>query len=317
MSCPICKSQKETVIKNNCKDQYYNIEGNFSILKCKTCNFVYTNPYLTGNELFKYYPDNYAPYLEENTSKINFKNKSIIRKFRDWLFPNSPHYIPDNLQNGQNILEIGCSHGSFLNKLKIINNNLNLTGIELNEKAAKIAEGYGFELINKPFEDIIFSKKFDFIFLWMVLEHLPFPDEVISKFNNITNKNAKIIFSIPELDSIEFTLFGKYAQHVDIPRHLNYFSKNVLINIFNKHGFKFENRVKIFEPVTFIRSISIFLENKLSKNNFISNYLNQFENQPFNTIGSKFLLFLVGYPFMFIQKITNKNSRVIYVFSKQ
>lgn len=317
MSCPICKSQHKKIIKKNCKDQYYDIEGSFSILKCKSCNFIYTNPYLTGEEIFKYYPDDYAPYLEEFKSNINLENTSFLKKLRDQMFPNSPHYIPDILEDGQNILEIGCSHGSFLNKLKIINNKLNFTGIELNEKAAKIAESYGFEIINKPFEDINFSRRFNFIFMWMVLEHLPYPNEVLNKLNTITNNNAKIIFSIPELDSLEFKLFGKYAQHVEIPRHLNFFSKNVLINIFQQNGFTLEKRIRIFEPITFFKSISIFLENKISKNNVISKYLNQFEYNPFNTLGSKLLLYIVGYPFMLMQRIMNKTPRVIYVFTKK
>lgn len=316
MSCPICKSNFEKLIKSECKDQYYNIEGTFNIKKCNSCNFIHTEPYITGDELFKFYPDEYAPYLEENMEKENTIKKSKLRKFRDILFPNSPYYIPNNIEENQNILEIGCSHGSFLSRLKNKFGPLNLTGIELNQKAAKIAENYGFEIINKPFENIEFSKKFDFIFLWMVLEHLPFPNDVVSKFNHITNKNAKIIFSIPELDSLEFYIFGKYAQHVDIPRHLNYFSKDVLISLFDKHGFKLEKRLKIYEPITFLRSLSILLENKISKDNKISKYLNQFENNPFNSFDGKILLFMLGYPFMFLQRLTNKNSRVIYIFSK-
>jgi len=316
MSCPICNSNSEITIKRKCKDQYYDIEGSFNILKCSVCNFIHTDPYISGPELFKYYPDDYAPYLEENIGKENIIKKSKFRRFRDRQFPNSPYYIPNDIKDNQNILEIGCSHGSFLKRLKDNFGLLNLTGIELNQKAAKIAENLGFEIINKPFEEIEFSKRFDYIFLWMVLEHLPYPNDVISKFKYITNKNAKIIFSIPELDSLEFRIFGKYAQHVDIPRHLNYFSKDVLISLFDKYGFKFERRIKIFEPVTFFRSLSIFLENKFFKSNIISNYLNQYENKPFKSFGSKILLFFIGYPFMFLQKLSNKNSRVIYIFSK-
>ena len=59
------------------------------------------------------------------------------------------------------------------------------------------------------------------------------------------------------------------------------------------------------------------MENIISKNNKISKYLNYYENRPFKEIHSKILFYLVGYPFMFLQKLTNKTSGVIYVFIKK
>lgn len=317
MSCPICNYNLVKVLKTKCRDQYFNLEGEFSIVKCKSCNFVYTNPYITGSDLFKYYPDNYAPYNEENVHLSSVNKISKLNKIRTKLLPNSPHLIPSILPQNSNILEIGCSHGSFLLSLKQKFPNIYLTGIELNKVAADIASSKGFEIINTPFENIDFNKKFDFIFLWMVFEHLPFPQIAIDKFDEITNTNAEVIFSIPNLDSIEYKIFGKYAQHVDIPRHLNFFTHEVLIELFNKRGFCFIKKVNIYNPVPFFRSLSIFLENTISPNNFISTYLNKYENQPFKTLGSKLILYFVGFPIMFLQRIVNKTPGVIYVFKKK
>ena len=316
MSCPICNSTFEKVLQRKCKDQYFNIDGEFSIVKCEACNFIYTSPYITGNELFKYYPDIYAPYNQENSNTTSVNNLTLLKKIRYSLFPNTPHYIPEYLPDYSNILEIGCSHGSFLQNLTQTSKTLNLTGIELNKKAAAIASSKGFEIYNTPFEDIQFNKKFDFIFLWMVFEHLPYPNDVINKFNEITNLNAKVIFSIPELDSIEYKLFGKYSQHVDIPRHLNFFTIEILIELFKKSGFVFEKKINIYNPVPFFRSFSILLENKLSKNNFISKYLNKYENQPFKSFDSKLILYLIGFPIMLLQRMVNKTPGAIYIFTK-
>ena len=84
MTCPVCNSSDIKTLVENCKDQYYNIEGTFQISKCRKCEYVFTVPYLIGEELFKYYPDSYEPYTENvhithNINKFfNFVNILIM-----------------------------------------------------------------------------------------------------------------------------------------------------------------------------------------------------------------------------------------------
>ena len=315
MNCPICKSINIKTIVENCKDQYYNIDGTFEVSKCKKCEFVFTLPYLTGKELFKYYPDDYAPYTEN----INIKhkiNRVSLRFIRNLIFPNSPYYIPKKIMDNANILEIGCSHGSFLNILKELNSKTDLLGIELNKKAASIASKRGFEIINQPFEDIKFNKKFNYVFMWMVLEHLSYPQLVLKKLSLITENDAEIIFSVPRINSFEFDIFKKYAQHLDMPRHVNHFTLSFLKKIFNEYGFEYILHRNIYEPITFFKSLSIFLKNKKGKDNKVSMFLDKYENSPFNDFKGKILLYSFGYLIMLIQRLFSKTPRVIYVFKK-
>ena len=76
MLCPVCNSSDIKNILENCKDQYYDIEGTFEVFRCRKCEYVFTSPYLTGEELFKYYPDSYAPYTENI-----YTNQFYINKF--------------------------------------------------------------------------------------------------------------------------------------------------------------------------------------------------------------------------------------------
>lgn len=315
MNCPVCKSNNIKTIVENCKDQYYHIDGTFEVSKCKKCEYVFTLPYLTGEELFKYYPDNYAPYTENinSTHKINRFSPRFIRNL---IFPNSPYYIPNEIKDGSNILEIGCSHGNFLSHLKELKSKTNLIGIELNEKAASIARKRGFDIINQPFEDINFNKKFNYVFMWMVLEHLPYPQQVLKKLSLITENGAEIIFSVPNINSFEFNIFKKYSQHLDVPRHVSHFTLQFLKKIFNEHGFKYIRHQNMYEPITFFRSLSIFLANKISKDNKISIFLDKYENAPFNDFSGKMLLYSFGYLIMLIQRLFSKTPRIIYIFKK-
>lgn len=315
MNCPVCKSNNIKTIVENCKDQYYNIDGTFEVSKCKKCEFVFTLPYLTGKELFKYYPDNYADYNEN----INYKhriNRFSLRFIRNLLLPNSSYYVPENIKDNANILEIGCSHGRFLNYLKELNSKTDLLGIELNEKAASIARKRGFDIINQPFEDINFNKKFNYVFMWMVLEHISYPQQVLKKLSLITENGAEIIFSVPNINSFEFDIFKKYAQHLEIPRHVNHFTLQFLKKIFNDHGFKYISHQNIYEPITFFKSLSIFLANKLGQDSKIAGFFGKYEYAPFNDIKGKILLYSFGYLIMLIQRLFSKTPRVIYIFKK-
>ena len=105
-------------------------------------------------------------------------NAEEFYDFSKGIYSNRIKRIKSLLRPSHNILEIGCSTGHFLDLIR--EQVSTCTGIELDKKYAKFArEKLNLNIYDKPIEKIKFRKKFDTIFLFQVLEHIPNPIEFL------------------------------------------------------------------------------------------------------------------------------------------
>ena len=104
-----------------------------------------------------------------------------------------------------NYLEIGCGHGLFLlEAIKKIKNNTDFEIVDISKTSIDITKSIvNFFVkekirINYKLKDIFevnFDKKFDFITMGEVLEHVNAPDKLLEKINNLLSKNGKVFLS--------------------------------------------------------------------------------------------------------------------------
>ncbi|MCA6595315.1 MAG: methyltransferase domain-containing protein [Pseudanabaena sp. M046S1SP1A06QC] len=133
-------------------------------------------------------------------------------------------YMPDkwehkvalkNLLNCNDILEIGCAFGSFVESA--LNLGLNAKGIELNLAAVEIAKSNNLPVESIDLED--FAKQYplsqDAICSFQVLEHISEPSNFIKLCLQILKPNGKLILCVPNSQS-----FLKYQYNLlDMPPH--------------------------------------------------------------------------------------------------
>jgi len=62
VTCPLGCSKSDEVILTGC-DLLHDLPGEFTVVKCRTCGLMRTNPRPTSDTIGFYYPDNYGPYL--------------------------------------------------------------------------------------------------------------------------------------------------------------------------------------------------------------------------------------------------------------
>ena len=234
--CLSCGSQKSKIVFDGI-DYLHGFPGKFRIVKCIGCGFMYTNPRPNKIEILNYYPTNYSPHLDSsNRSKLSTVNK------KKWYY-NGSKDVP-NCPSGK-LLDIGCSSGSFLFKMKHL--GWDVSGIEPSLDAAKVANQSNLNVIHGSFEDYSFdeSKKntYDLITAWMVLEHLHDPKLSIEKVSELLKKDGYFVFSVPEVSSWEFNFFKDKWYATQLPTHLSFFTKNSIKKILIEKNFKVE---KIF-----------------------------------------------------------------------
>jgi len=113
--------------------------------------------------------------------------------------------IKKNELNIKNYLEIGCGHGLFLleaikrfkNKIKYQIVDISKTSIEITKSIINFNVKQDLD-INYKLQDILksdFNKKFDFIEMGEVLEHVDHPGDLLKKINKILSENGRLFLS--------------------------------------------------------------------------------------------------------------------------
>lgn len=214
---------------------YFLTQEDFVLKKNSEFGFLETFPQPIEN-LDKYYEsENYISHSDSSKS-ISDKIYQFVKNF------NIKHKFTmlGNPAKRTELLDYGCGAGDFLAFAK--SKNLEVLGVEPNEKARKIAQEKVGEnsVTNSELKNI--SEQFDIITLWHVLEHIPDLLEFIKELNSHLKPNGKIFIAVPNHQSFDAKFYKKYWAAYDVPRHLWHFSPKSLEKLFNSFGMKIEKR---------------------------------------------------------------------------
>lgn len=145
------------------------------------------------------------------------------------------------------VLELGCSMGSTLNRIKRKWPNSQVHGIEYVDSVARIA-GSITDVIQGDVEnmDITYSpKQFDYIFCADVLEHLRDPEGTLKRFMPYLKDDGRFIISLPNVRhysvSLSLALWGRfdYGDEGILDRtHLRFFTLPTAREMIEHSGLK-------------------------------------------------------------------------------
>ncbi len=209
----------------------HGLPGKFSLVQCSTCGWIRQNPRPVAEHLAKYYPEDYEPYRAAIEDEKGFWNRwdrryGMIKRRRS---------IERFISSGR-LLEIGCGMGIFLDEMR--RKGWSVTGIEPNPKASEYArKRFELEIMPSTLEESdLSSESFDVICLWNVLEHLPAPASALKKLQSALKPGGLLVFSIPNLESLDRRLFGESWIGWELPRHLYLFPKRALSVFLEQNG---------------------------------------------------------------------------------
>ncbi|MEK7665104.1 MAG: class I SAM-dependent methyltransferase [Patescibacteria group bacterium] len=300
--CPVCLEGKELGFIRDYKLK----EGDFSLYQCKKCQAQFYDPFLKIKG---------KNYQEKNSYEINEAIKpKIFRKYHKKFLERNKSFKP-----GANVLDLGCGTGEFLNELK--KRGCNVFGADFDQNAVFYAKKY-FNLKNvyaEPFEEFFNRKnlpKFDFIFMFEVLQYIDNPKDIAEKIKQAMGNKGKLVLSAPSRK--------RALANMDIfdypSRCLTKWDKGSILNLFLKQGFK-------ASYITYVEQLKILIGAINSKARFglVSKAINMSKkNKSGNFLNIKLVYFLgraKGFIIAFMPavilwifgKITKRENGIIYV----
>ena len=247
IQCVICKNSK------NLKKKFTNL------LECSQCGHIFANLNLDFSKVQDLYNDDYF----FGNEYINYiKDKKQIQKNANLRVKLIKRFSHKFLK--QNLFEIGCAYGFFLNFVKKKFNYVE--GIDVNNEAIEYGKkNFNIDISCDDFETKNIEKnKFNIFCMWDVIEHLQNPDIYLKKINKISQKNSLLCITTGDIKSFNAKLNGKNWRLIHPPTHIHYFSKETIKKILENNNFEIIN----FEHCGYYRNLS-FILNKI---NFLTKY---------------------------------------------
>ena len=218
-SCPVCESTNELEIF---------IKEGGRYVKCQDCNMIYLNPVFTNVAIEKYYNENHSLQSE------------VVESDTDNFYVNIYNAGLDDIQeifsSLSNILDIGCSSGTFLDLAK--KRKLDTFGIELNKTEYIFSKEKGHKVYNDLLENINFEENFDLITLWDVFEHLIDGEFYLNEMKKNLTNNGLIFLQIPSSDSLAAKILREHCNMYDGLEHVNLYGVETIKILAEKCGFE-------------------------------------------------------------------------------
>ena len=224
--CPICSSIHNKLFLELDGFQFYTdpkMDGSkqFSIRQniCLDCSSLYMNPVYSDfgfKNLFNEAGKSYGALPEHIDNQIL------------WLSENGL------LELQGSILDVGCFDGEFLSKIP---GSIFKYGVDFDDLAIQRARNKFHPDEAKFFSGSFDSIKYDspppsLITMFHVLEHLPYPIDVLKKLRSISNEKTKLVIEVPVLEEgITNDINGFFSI-----QHTTHFSKNSLKNCLLQSG---------------------------------------------------------------------------------
>jgi SAM-dependent methyltransferase len=293
--CDLCHSDQSAIVTRQ-RDLLLEVTADeFMIVKCCRCGLVYLNPRPSKDRLGSYYPTVYYPPVQaKSRPQLQQQAKKASAQIKRWVLEDYYGY-PSTVSAGWSrivrrillwpgktlrelkgrqplpwrgegkVLDVGCGTGGNLKTLQ--DQGWTPNGIEISDVAAAHARDLVTgDIHTGTLESAPFSpQSFDLILMSHSLEHLPSPVNALRRVHRLLKDDGLLVVSVPNVNSLECKLFGRWWFQLDPPRHFYHFDKRSLSGLFTQGGFQPHHFRTGVSAIFFMASLDRFWKHRFRK----------------------------------------------------
>jgi len=239
------------------------------VIECDNCGHLMLWPLLNDKEVLAQYT--YSEVIESKETGAAILDNMAFKLLKRG----------DKREN-LSVLDIGCGLGEFLNVCK--KSAYNVIGIDITKSVVNSLNEKGYEVYQKSLSDYCeMGKSFDWVSCLNLIEHVNNPMEAIEQLASLVKSKGRLVIQTPNGDAIKKYGERAYGLHVD-KEHLNYFSADQLVKLFNKYNFKL--KVKKYYPSSIrLGRVPVPKKNNAHEAKFILNIDDQYYRKLSNPTG--------------------------------
>ena len=242
-TCPVCVGNDQSI------GPVYN---GMQLLRCKTCDFVYTAVRAFSDDLYDQVYAKLGGYREmmDVADQVATGNSGFRQL---WWFKRMALRWLEKATTGRRMIDIGCGPGTFLLVAK--RRGWEVTGVEPAAEAAEKASGIGLDVFHGYVADFVATapRPFDVAVSFEVLEHVPDPVAVMREIHRLLKPGGLVFISVPNQDD-PYCL--KVPNPLAMPPiHINFFNRKSLGKTLTSAGFEAIRFKSLPIPTSSVRNI--------------------------------------------------------------
>jgi SAM-dependent methyltransferase len=214
--------------------------------RCASCAFEYIAPRPTPDETASFYDiGGYYTQGHDHMPKVGPPGLlSRLRTHLAWRFDRSRpmvDVISERLPAGASIVDIGAGSGAQL--VILAQRGFRMTGVERDTKSVAL-QGHAATVYEGSAEALppqLVRGSFDAVMFKQVLEHLVDPVQALRSAAELLKPGGVMVVEVPNNESAIARQSGLAWEHMDAPRHLNFFDQDSLQATVARAGLQLES----------------------------------------------------------------------------
>lgn len=250
--CPLCGPGYASTEIARGPDFEYRTTGaeEFRFTRCDRCHAVVLDPRPADATIAGLYPPDYEPYRFEQLPPL-------VRRARDLVQRRKVDLIARYAPQGGVIVDVGCGSGSLLRLIRARRPNaFELVGWDYPGPHLERLAHDGFRVIAAPIEAAAAPTGVDLFVLNQLIEHCPYPDQVLSMLAGALRPGGHVIIETPDTDGFDARWFAqRYWGGYHIPRHMVLFNQRNLRELVERSGLRVVESTHLASPAFWVQSL--------------------------------------------------------------
>ena len=282
-----------------------------SVVICKNCGLIQTNPRLSESNYLEFYKNEYRPFYHsrEKPTEEFFENQ---QKHGKLIYEFLSNALKKEIK-GKFVVEIGAGAGGNLQYFKEKNNQV--FGLDLDSNYITFGKEKGLDLVIGTVEDLSKVKKPDIIIYSHVLEHISDPINELNTIKKFLHKDSLLYVEVPGVKHLHLSYKQDFLRYLQFP-HLYHFTLNSLYNCLKKCGFELIAGNEIIQALFRIGNIQKSHSNEYESNMVFLKNLEKIRTNPLNVHRFRYKIFATITYFLGLTK-TKHIAQSIYNKYKQ